>query len=230
METFEEKAQRLLFENRDEKYRDFNSKLIPEIDRNLVIGVRVPKIREIAKALFNEGGYEEFLLSLPHKFHEENLLHAMIVERFKDFEKAVFETERFLPYIDNWAVCDCFSPKCFRKNKDRLLEKIKLWLNADDVYTVRFAMKMLMTYFLDDDFKEEYLNLVCSIQSDEYYIKMMQAWFFATALAKQYETAVPILENHILSPWVHNKTIQKAIESFRVTDEHKAYLRTLKQK
>mgnify|MGYP002515715088 CR=1 FL=1 len=230
METFNEKALRLLFENQDETYRNFNSKLIPGTDPNFVIGVRVPKIREIAKELFREGGYEKFFASLPHKYHEENLLHAMMIELFKDFEKAVEETERFLPYITNWAVCDCFSPKCFKKHKKELLEKILVWLKAKDTYTVRFAMKMLMTYFLDDDFNEEYLELVYSVQSEEYYLKMMQAWFFATALAKQYESTVQILENHILSDWVHNKTIQKAIESYRVTNEHKVYLKTLKQK
>lgn len=230
MESFREKAVRLLFENQDEKYRDFNSKLIPGIDPKSVIGVRVPEIRKIAKELFREGGYEDFFASLPHEYHEENLLHAMMIELFKDFDKAVFETERFLPYITNWAVCDCFSPKCFKKNKERLLEKILLWIKADDTYTLRFAMKMLMTYFLDDDFKDEYLESVAVVQSDEYYLKMMQAWFFATALAKQYEKTVPLLEKHVLPVWVHNKTIQKAIESFRVTDEHKAYLRTLKRK
>lgn len=230
METFNEKALRLLFENRDEKFQKFNSKLIPEIDPSFVIGVRVPKIREIAKELFGGGGYEEFFTTLPHKYHEENLLHAMIIELFKDFEKAVEETEHFLPYINNWAVCDCFSPKCFKKHKQELLEKIHVWLKAEDIYTVRFAMKMLMTYFLDSDFKEEYLELVYGIQSDEYYIKMMQAWFFATALAKQYECAVQIFEKHVLPVWVHNKTIQKSIESFRITDEQKAYLRTLKRK
>lgn len=220
----------MLFENRDEEFQKFSSKLIPEIDPNFVIGVRTPIIREIAKELFCGGGYEEFFSSLPHKYHEENLLHAMIIERFKNFEKAVEETERFLPYINNWAVCDCFSPKCFKKHKDELLKRILIWLKSEDAYTVRFAIKMLMTYFLDDDYKEKYLELVYGVQSNEYYIKMMQAWFFATALAKQYESSVQVLEKHFLPVWVHNKTIQKAIESFRVTDEHKAYLRTLKRK
>lgn len=230
MEAFNEKALRMLFENRDKAFQKFNSKLIPNVDPKIIIGVRIPKIREIAKKLFFEGGYEEFFSTLPHKYHEENLLHAIMIEHFDSFDKAVFETERFLPYITNWAVCDCFSPRCFKKHKEDLLEKILFWLKAKDTYTVRFAMKMLMTYFLDNDFKEEYLESVYSIQSEEYYLKMMQAWFFATALAKQYEATVPLLENRVLPVWVHNKTIQKAIESFRVSDEHKAYLKTLKQK
>lgn len=230
MDSFEEKVISSLFALQDIDYREFDRKLIPTVDPSTIIGVRTPDLRKLSKELFREGGYETFLSALPHKYHEENFVHAMLIEQIKDFSKAVNETEKFLPFVTNWAVCDSFSPKCFKKNKALLLEKIRQQLNSNDTYTVRFAIKMLMTHFLDDDFSDEYLALVAGVSSEEYYIMMMQAWYFATALAKQYESTLPVLENRVLSVWVHNKTIQKASESFRVTDEHKAYLKTLKRK
>ncbi len=228
MNSICEKIRALLFENRDEEYKRFNASLIPTVESDRVIGVRMPVIRKIAKQLFSEGGFESFLLSLPHEYHEENLLHACLVEQIKDFDLCLKETERFLLFVDNWAVCDCFSPRCFGKNKERLLEKLRLWLSCNLTYTVRFAMNMLMKHFLDADFKEEYLYLVGDVESEEYYVRMMQAWFFATALAKQYSRTLPFIEQKRLSPWVHNKTIQKARESFRLSREQKEYLKTLK--
>lgn len=230
MESFEEKLRKELFSRKDEAYKEFSCKLFPGVDKTLVIGVRTPDMRKIAKSLFREGGYEGFLASLPHKYHEENFIHAMLIEQMKDFDSVVFELERFLPFVDNWAVCDTFSPKCFGKNKERLIEKIRQWLSADDTYTVRFALRMLMSHFLDGDFKSEYLELAAGVHSEEYYIKMMQAWYFATALAKQYDFSVEYLKRRILPVWVHNKTIQKAVESYRITDEQKSFLKGLKIK
>lgn len=230
MDSFEEKLIEHLFDHKDDKYKEFTCKLIPTIDRDSVIGVRTPDMRKLAKSLVRAGGYEGFVNSLPHKYHEENFVHAAIIEQIKDFDTAVAETERFLPYINNWAVCDSFSPKCFAKNKVLLLERIRQWLNADDTYTVRFAIGMLMSHYLDGDFEPEYLLLVSGVMSDEYYIKMMQAWYFATALAKQYDSSVKFIEERRLSVWVHNKTIQKAVESYRITDEQKDYLKSLRIK
>lgn len=229
MEAFEEKVISSLFALQDAKYKEFDQKLVPNIDSETVIGVRKPELRKLSKSLFKLGGYEAFLSSLPHKYHEENFVHAMIVEQMKDYPKVIEETERFLPFITNWAVCDSFSPKCFKKHKPLLLEKIKQWLTSNDTYTLRFAIGMLMTHFLDEDFSKEYLMLVAGVSSEEYYVMMMQAWFFATALAKQYDETITLLEKGALSVWVHNKTIRKAIESYRISDEQKQYLRTLKR-
>lgn len=230
MDGFEEKLIEKLFALRDEAYCEFSSKLIPNVEKARVIGVRTPDLRKLAKTLYREGGYEDFLASLPHKYHEENLVHAMLIEQMKDFDCTVSELERFLPFVDNWAVCDTFSPRCFKKNRERLLERLRLWLCAKDTYTVRFALRMLMSHFLDEDFKPEYLELALSVKSEEYYLMMMQAWFFATALAKQYDFALRYLEEKRLSVWVHNKTVQKAVESYRITPEQKAYLKSLKIK
>lgn len=230
MEGFEKKLIEKLFALRDEAYCEFSSKLIPNVEKARVIGVRTPDIRKLAKTLYREGGYGDFLASLPHKYHEENLVHAMLIEQMKGFDCTVSELERFLPFVDNWAVCDTFSPKCFKKNRERLLERLRLWLCAKDTYTVRFALRMLMSHFLDEDFKPEYLELASSVKSEEYYLMMMQAWFFATALAKQYDFALRYLEEKRLSVWVHNKTVQKAVESYRITPEQKVYLKSLKIK
>ena len=229
MEAFEEKVISSLFALQDIKYKEFDQKLIPTVDPSTVIGVRKPDLRKLAKVLFKESGYEAFLSALPHRYHEENFIHAMLIEQMKEFPKVIEETEKFLPYITNWEVCDSFSPKCFNKNKAFLLERIQQWLVSSDEYTVRFAVKMLMTHFLDDGFSKEYLMLVANVSSEEYYVRMMQAWFFATALAKQYDETLALLESNVLPVWVHNKTIQKAVESYRISDEQKQYLRTLKR-
>ena len=214
-----------LFSLADEKYRDFSASLIPTVDKNNVIGVRTPELRKLAKTLAKDERTAEFLSALPHKYQEENALHGYIISLEKDFDTAVSEIERFLPYIDNWSVCDTTAPKAFEKNKPALLEYIKKWLRSDRTYTVRFGIGMLMQHFLDEAFESEQMTLVADIRSEEYYVKMMQAWYFATALAKQYEAAFEIIRDKKLDKWTHNKTIQKAVESYRITDEQKALLR-----
>ncbi len=221
--------QKQLFELQDFAFRDFNAKLIPNIDKETVIGVRTPQLKALAKELYKSGEYALFLRSLPHKYFEENQLHAFIISLIPDFETAVFELERFLPYVDNWATCDQLVPKAIAKQPERMLGKIELWLASDRVYTVRFAIGLLMRYFLDGRFWAEYLEKVASVRSEEYYINMMIAWYFATALAKQYDAALPYFQKNRLSQWTHNKAIQKARESYRVTDAHKAELKELKR-
>lgn len=220
--------QERLFALRDEKYRDFNASLIPTVDKDIVIGVRVPALRKLAKELKGSSLEREFMAALPHCYHEENLLQALLINEIKDFELCMEALEIFLPYVDNWAVCDMLGPKVLAKDKDRLMETILLWLKSEHPYTQRFGICMLMSHFLDGDFKEEYLGLVAGVESEEYYVRMMQAWYFATALAKQYEAAVKYIEGRRLESWTHNKSIQKARESFRVSPEHKEYLKTLK--
>ena len=222
--------QSFLFENRDEKYKAFQAKLIPSVDGELIIGVRTPELKKFAKELIKRGEAADFLADLPHKYFEENQLHSFIISDIKNFEKCIYEIQRFLPFIDNWATCDQLKPKAFSKNKDKLLDYILIWIKSEDTYTVRFAIEMLMTHFLDESFKEDYLKMVAEVKSEEYYINMMIAWYFATALAKQYEKALPFIENNVLDKWTHNKTIQKSVESFRITDEQKEYLKTLKIK
>ena len=217
-----------LFSLRDEKFAAFQARLIPNVAPERVIGVRTPALRKLAKTLRGSGQAEEFLKALPHEFFEENNLHAFLLCEMKDFEACVQAVEDFLPYVDNWATCDQMSPGVFRKNKQALLPPIRRWIASEQCYTRRFGIGMLMSHFLDEDFREEYLSLVSDIRSEEYYVNMMIAWYFATALAKQYEAALPYLENRRLAPWVHNKAIQKALESFRVSDGHKTYLKTLK--
>lgn len=219
-----------LFELQDTDYKAFHEKLIPNVNANAVIGVRTPHLRKLATELWKEGIAEEFMNSLPHTYYEENNLHGFFIEKIKDFDKAIEALEKFLPYVDNWATCDMMRPKVFKKNTKPLFEKCMEWLNAEDTYTVRFGIGMLMSYFLDDEFRVDILNSVAGIRSDEYYINMMIAWFFATALAKQYDATLPFIENNRLDMWVHNKTIQKAVESYRITPEQKAYLKTLKIK
>lgn len=214
----------------DVKYGDFQAKLIPGLERSKIIGVRTPAMRKLAKELLQEGPQEAFLQALPHKYYDENILHGLILSEQKDYELCLKYLERFLPFVDNWAVCDLMSPKSFKKHRPELLEQIKLWIASPHLYTSRFGMEMLMSHFLDQDFKPEYLELPARVVTEEYYLMMMQAWFYATALAKQWEATIPYLEQQRFSVWVHNKTIQKAIESYRITAEQKQYLRTLKRK
>ena len=222
------KAQELLFQLQDKGYRDFQSKLIPTIPVETIIGVRIPAIRKLAKEYGKDPESVEFLKQLPHTYYDENILHALLVAEIKDYEVCVKEVEHFLPYVDNWAVCDIFSPKVFRKNKDKLIDKIREWTASGQPYTCRFGMEMLMTHFLDEDFRVEYLGIPVAVHSEEYYVNMMIAWFYATALAKQWDAAVGYIEKKCLDPWTHNKTIQKARESYRITREQKEYLKTLK--
>ena len=219
-----------LFKMQDMNYRDFNSKLIPTVDKESMIGIRTPDLRKYAKQLGKSSEVKEFLQTLPHKYFDENQLHAFIISEIKDFKNCIAEINRFLPYIDNWATCDQLSPKVFKKYHNELLVYIKKWLKSDKVYTLRFGIGMLMEHFLDEDFDILYPETVSKIRSGEYYINMMIAWYFATALAKQYESVIPFIENNSLDIWTHNKAIQKAIESYRITDEQKAYLRELKIK
>lgn len=218
-----------LFALQDVAYGDFQAKLTPGIPRELFIGVRVPDARKLAKRLAREPETIEFLDELPHKYYDENLLHALLLSEIRDYDACIAAVDRFLPYVDNWGVCDILSPKVFRKNRAVLLEKIKAWSASEKTYTCRFGIEMLMSHFLDDNFTPEYLEIPASVHSEAYYVQMMVAWFFATALAKQWDAAIKYLEDHRLNTWVHNKTIQKARESFRITPEQKEYLKTLKR-
>lgn len=222
--------QERLFELQDEKYRDFQVKLIPSVDPATVIGVRTPELRKLAKELAKRDDIDMFLDALPHDYFDENQLHAFILSGMKDYAGCMAGVCAFLPYVDNWATCDQMSPKAFSKNKDDLLVHIKDWLQSDKTYTIRFAAGMLMEHFLGDDFDAAYPELVAGISSDEYYVNMMRAWYFATALAKQYESIIPFIEEKKLDSWTHNKAIQKSVESYRITPEQKAYLKTLKIK
>lgn len=218
----------LLREQRDERYAEFQSRLIPTIPADTIIGVRTPALRKLAKEFAKDERCGDFLRELPHGFFEENQLHGFIVSEIKDFGECVEQLERFLPYIDNWATCDQTSPKCFKKHKAELLPLIRKWLEADHVYTVRFGIGMLMQHFLDEDFKPEYAALVAGIRSDEYYINMEIAWYMATALAKQWDAAIPYLETAALDKYTHALTIRKACESYRISPEQKEYLKTLR--
>ena len=218
-----------LFRMQDIQYRDFQAKLIPQADADSMIGVRTPELKILAKAYEKHPEIDVFLADLPHKYFDENQLHAFLLLREKDFFKCVEEVDRFLPFVDNWATCDQLSPPVFAKYKRELLPYIDAWIDSNETYTVRFGIGMLMSHFLDGDFTPAYLDRVAKIKSGEYYINMMIAWYFATALAKQYEATLPILIERRLDVWTHNKAIQKAIESRRVSDERKAYLRTLKR-
>ncbi|MFR3767518.1 MAG: DNA alkylation repair protein [Blautia sp.] len=219
-----------LFAMQDLSYRDFHSRLMPDVDKAAVIGVRVPELRKYVKELAKDPEIQEFLDDLPHQYYEENNVHGFLIQQMKEYEKCMEELEKFLPYINNWATCDMTSPKVFKKHKEELLEAVRRWIASDHVYTVRYGIGMLMQHYLDEDFREEYPQMVSEIQSEEYYVNMMIAWYFATALAKQYETILPYIEKQKLDVWTHNKTIQKACESYRITPEQKAYLRTLKIK
>ena len=217
-----------LFERADKNYAAFQAKLTPTVDAKLFIGVRVPAARTLAKRIYRSGTYHEFLSTLPHTFFDENMLHVLIISEYQDFPACIAQVDRFLPYIDNWAVCDTLSPKIFAQHKAELMEKILAWTNSDKAYTARFSLEMLMTHFLDDDFRPEYLAIPAQVRLDDYYAKMMVAWFFATALAKQWRDTIPFIETGALDPWTHNKTIQKARESYRITPQQKEYLKSLK--
>ena len=219
-----------LLEMQDTGYRDFHSKLMPTVEKERVIGIRVPQLRKYARQMAKHPEIREFLAELPHYYYEENNLHAFLLEQIRDYDVCVREVERFLPYVDNWATCDGMSPKIFAGHREELLTHIRRWIASDKVYTIRYGIGMLMTHYLEEDFRPEYPELVAKIRSEEYYVNMMIAWYFATALAKQYDAVLPYLENRRLAPWTHNKTIQKACESYRITAEQKAYLRTLKVK
>ena len=212
------------------EYREFTAKLLPTLPKERILGVRLPAIRALAKEAAGTPQAAQLLAVLPHDYHEENLLHGFLVERVRGFGECLAEVERFLPFVDNWAVCDCVTPKALKKDLPRLEAKAREWLASERPYTVRYGMRMLMAFFLDEAFKPEYPALVASVESDEYYVKMMAAWYFATALAKQYEAVLPFIERGLPDKWTHNKAIQKACESFRVSDERKAYLRTFRRK
>lgn len=227
-----DEIQQRLFEMQDMKYRDFSAGLMPTVSKDKVIGVRTPAVRKLAKELSCRADIHEFLADLPHTYYEENNLHAFIIEQIKEYDKCVAAVNAFLPYIDNWSTCDMMKPKIFSKNTEKLLVQIEEWLAADSTYTIRFGIEMLMSFYLDENFKDEYLEMVATVSKcrDEYYVNMMIAWYFATALAKQYEAALPYIEGQRLDVWTHNKTIQKARESYRVGAAEKEYLKSLKRR
>ena len=214
---------------RDDEYKEFTSKLIPNINKELIIGVRTPKLKAYAKSIFNTPKANKFIKELPHKYLEEYTLHVSLINKIKDYEEVIYELERLLPYVNNWAVCDSIKPISFNKHHKELIKDIKRWLKSKEVYTRRFAVGMLMVHYLNDDFDEEYLKLVSKVKNDDYYIMMMCAWYYATALAKQYDATLPYLLENKLDKEVHNKTIQKAIESFRIFSSQKEELKRLKR-
>lgn len=223
-----EKIQAELFELQDEKYRDFHSKLIPDMEKENIIGIRTPVLRKYAKQFAKTEDAATFLQDIPHTYYEENNLHMMLITSIKEYDKCLKEIEKFLPCIDNWATCDLPAPKCFAGHKEELLPHIKQWIHSGETYTIRYGIGMLMRLYLDEDFKPEYADLVAGVTSEEYYVNMMIAWYMATALAKQWDAIIPYVEEHRFSDWVHRKTIQKAVESYRITDEQKGYLRSLR--
>lgn len=218
-----------LFALKDEAYQLFQSALIPNIPKDSVIGVRTPTLRSYAKKLTCEEK-DRFLQDLPHEYYEENILHAICISEIKDYTYFIEEIERFLPFVDNWAVCDIIKPKAIRDNKKDFVQYIKKWINSNEVYTVRYGIDMLMTYYLDEDYRKTYLKYPLKVKLEDYYVKMAIAWFYATLLAKHYDDTIVILEEKKLPIWTHNKTIQKAIESCRIPLEQKAYLKSLKIK
>jgi 3-methyladenine DNA glycosylase AlkD len=230
MSSIEESVQARLFELQDLKYRDFQCRLMPTVNPDTVIGVRTPELRKLAKEFSKMPEAEKFLKILPHKYYEENNLHGFLIETIRDYNQAIEAVDAFLPYVDNWATCDLMCPKVFKRHLPELLEQIKVWIKSGRTYTIRFGIGMLMSFYLDEQFKPEYLELAANVKSQEYYVNMMIAWYFATALAKQYDAALPYIEQHRLESWTHNKAIQKAIESYRITDEQKEYLRGRKIK
>ncbi|MCR4686303.1 MAG: DNA alkylation repair protein [Lachnospiraceae bacterium] len=219
-----------LLNEKDVKYKDFQGSLIPGVEAEYFIGVRTPRLRAMAKEYAKNKDIQKFLDDLPHKYFDENQLHAFIISGMKDYDKCVEELEKFLPYVDNWATCDQMIPGIFKKHKKEILPLTDKWMKSGETYSIRFGIKMLMEHFLDDDFDIKYAKKVSKVKSEEYYVKMMVAWYMATALAKQYDAVLPIMEDKKMEAWTHNKAIQKAVESFRVTDEHKNYLKTLKIK
>ena len=223
-----EKIVEELFRMQDKDYALMQTKIIPTVAADRIIGVRTPALRTFAKSLYKDSDTDAFLSSVPHQYFDEDQLHAFILSLEKNFDKCIAEVDAFLPYIDNWATCDQLSPKVFKKEPEKLLPHIQSWIKSDRTYTVRFAIGMLMQHFLDEKFDVKYADLAAAVRSEEYYVNMMIAWYFATALAKQYESILPYLEEKRLDDWVHNKAIQKSVESYRITDEQKAYLKTLK--
>jgi len=219
-----------LFNLQDLKYKEFQSRLMPTVEADAIIGVRTPALRALAGKISKTEEAGEFLKILPHQYYEENNLHAFLIEKIKDYDICIQELDRFLPYVNNWATCDCMAPKVLKKHLPELLDKIREWMASDETYTVRYGIGLLMRFYLDEAFDETYLQMVAAVRSEEYYINMMIAWYFATALAKQYEVTLPYVEEQKLDVWVHNKTIQKAVESYRITSEQKIYLKTLKRK
>lgn len=217
-----------LLKVKDDTYKEFQAKLVPNIDPDTILGVKTPEMRQIAKEVFNSKEKDAFLKDLPHKYYEENLVHFFIISMIKDFDECIREVETFLPYVDCWPVSDQATPRSFKKNHEKLLPYIKKWIKSKHLYTSRFGIRMLMNEFLGDEFKDEYAKLVASVKSDEYYLKMMVAWYFATALAKNYDETIKYIEKRKLDDWVLKKTIQKAVESYRVTDEHKEYLKSFR--
>lgn len=223
-------VQKKLFEMQDKGYRDFQAKLIPTVDRKRIIGIRTPMLRKFAKEFGSNGEAGMFLKVLPHQYYEENNLHGLLIEQIRDYEKCLEELERFLPFIDNWATCDMLAVRVVKKHLDVFIGEIYRWMESDETYTIRFGISMLMRYYLEEEFKPEYPEKVAAVRSKEYYVNMMRAWYFATALAKQYEQVLPFLEERRMDVWTHNKTIQKAVESYRITPEQKKYLKTLRIK
>lgn len=222
---------KMLFNNRDLKYKNFNSKLIPNIDNDKIIGVRVPVIRKIAYEIYNNDYIEDFLCELPHKYHEENILHGIILSiKYKNIDVFLLKLDIFLDYVDNWAVTDIISPKIFRKYPDKVYEYIKIWVKSNGVYKIRFGVVSLLQFYLDDNYNIEILEIIRSIRINDYYVNMAIAWFYSFALIKQYNDTIKYFENKILDKWIHNKSIQKAIDSYRINSDRKEYLKKLKIK
>lgn len=221
--------QKRLFALQDLPYRDFQSRLLPTVEKDKIIGVRTPALRRLAKELVKDMESSTFLKKLPHRYYEENNLHGFLIEQVKEYDACIALLDAFLPFVDNWATCDMMCPAALKKHPAELLDAIKRWMASGETYTIRFGIGLLMKFYLDELFEAEYLSWVAQVRTEEYYVKMMVAWYFATALAKQYEVVLPYLEEHRMEKWVHNKTIQKACESYRIAGEQKAYLRTLKR-
>lgn len=230
LKTIQTGVQAQLLSMAEEKYKTFQCSLMPTVAKSKVLGVRIPMLRKLAKEIASSSACAEFLDSLPHKYYEEDNLHGLLICRMQNYEETIAALDRFLPYVDNWATCDLIAPKSFLKRPEKLLTKVKEWIDSDHPYTVRFGIGVLLRYYLDEGFSPELLQIVAKIQSNAYYVNMMIAWYLATALAKQYEYTIPLIEQSVLSKWIHNKTIQKAIESYRITEKKKLYLKTLKRK
>lgn len=215
----------------DEKYALGQAKLVPTLPKDCFLGLKMPRLREIEREFRSSEVKNDFLKELPHRYFEENWLHALMISHTNDFSVSIQEIEAFLPFIDNWAVCDSLKPKSFNKVEPKiLLSYIRRWIRSKETYTCRFGIEMLMDHFLDKNFERKQLNLVTKVKANDYYVDMMVAWYMATALAKQWDATIRVLEANLLPTWTHNKTIQKAIESFRISEEKKNYLRTLKRK
>lgn len=223
-----ERLLKVLLKNKDDKYGDFIARLTPSVKRDYIIGVRVPFIRQLTKSV-SITEQRHFFDELPHKYYEEGLLHGFLIQKMNNYDECIVEVERFLPYINNWATCDTMMPKCFFKNSDDVFQRINVWVKSKQTYAVRFSLLCLMNLFLDDKFNKDILDIPLTIKSDEYYINIMIAWFYATALLKQYDETIKLLENGKLDKWIHNKTIQKAIDSRRISEAQKQYLKSLRK-